>query len=143
MKTGFKYDVLIALGLIGFGVSLYLSISHYMGFVVPCTVTHACETVLTSKYSEVLGLPVAVWGSVFFTLLIGGSVLANHFLTFRRLVSTLVTVGVLVSLILLCIQFFVLKKVCQYCFTVDTLTIVIFLWDLNTNLVWKNFTDGH
>ncbi len=55
-----KYDIIIFFALIGFSVSLYLSVNHYMGYMVPCTITHGCEVVLTSKYSSILGIPVSV-----------------------------------------------------------------------------------
>ncbi len=133
MNTKHKYDVIVLFGLLGFAVSLYLSITHYLGFTVPCNVTHGCEIVLTSKYSVFLGLPVAVWGAGYFTAVIFSALLANHYLFWRRVVTVLLSVGALVSLGLLSIQFFVLKKVCQYCFTTDLTTLLLFFWDLNVN----------
>ena len=126
-----KYDIIVILALIGFGVSLYLSITHYLGYIVPCNVTHGCEVVLSSKYSMLLGLPVAVWGVGYFTSIIVSALLANRYASWRKILTVVLSLGGLVSLSLLSLQFFVIKKVCQYCFTVDTLSILLLLLDLN------------
>jgi len=131
-----KYDIIIILSLAGFGISLYLAITHYLGIAVPCSITQGCEAVLSSKYSSLLGLPLSVWGGVFFTGVIGSSLLANHYLKWQKLLKVLLGIGAVASLIFLSIQFFVLRQVCQYCATVDVLTVIIFLWDLN--IEYKN-----
>jgi len=126
-----KYDIIIVLALIALGVSLYLSITHYLSYTVPCNVTHGCEVVLSSKYATMLGLPLAVWGVAYCTAVIVSALLANHYQSWQKLLTILLSLGALASLAFLSIQFFVLKKVCQYCLTVDTLNLVIFLLDLN------------
>jgi uncharacterized membrane protein len=126
-----KYDIVIILALIGFGISLYLSITHYLGIAVPCSVTHGCEVVLSSKYSVLFGLPVAVWGVAYFTSVIISGLLANRYASWRKILTVILSLGGLVSLSLLSLQFFVIKKICQYCFTVDTLSILLLLLDLN------------
>ena len=60
---------LAALAYAGFVVAAYLTIVHYRGYVSPCYVVHGCEEVQTSKYSVILGVPVALAGAVFFGLL--------------------------------------------------------------------------
>lgn len=131
MHKKHKYDILVIMAVFGFAVSLYLAISHYMNFSVPCTVTKGCETVLSSKYAYFLGLPLSVWGCVYFVSVIITALMANHYKVWRYLLTYLVGVGALCSLVFLSIQFFVIKKVCQYCLTVDLLSIVIFLIDIN------------
>jgi len=131
MHKKHKYDIIVVLSLIGLGISLYLSITHYLGFTVPCNVTHGCETVLTSKYSVLFGLPLAVWGVAYFTSVIVSSLLANHYLFWKKALTIILGLGTLASLVFLSLQFFVIKKVCQYCFTTDTLSILLFILDLN------------
>jgi len=126
-----KHDIIVIISLIGFGISLYLTIYHYLGYVIPCNVTHGCETVLASKYSEVFGIPLSLLGMGYFTAVIFASLLANHYAQWQRLLSWLLGIGAVIALVLLGIQFFIIKKVCQYCFVTDTLSILIFLWDLN------------
>ena len=126
-----KHDIIVILAMIGFGVSMYLSFAHYLGYTVPCDVTHGCETVLTSKYSVMLGLPLAVWGVVYFSAVIVSALLANSYLLWKRILTGLLGLGTLSALFFLSLQFFVIKKVCQYCLTTDLLSILLFILDIN------------
>jgi len=131
MHQKHKYDIIVILAFVGAGISLYLAITHYLGFTVPCDLTHGCETVLNSKYSVFLGLPLAVWGVAYFSAVIISSLLANHYLVWQKILTLILGGGTLASLVFLSLQFFVIKKVCQYCFTTDTLSILLFILDLN------------
>jgi uncharacterized membrane protein len=126
-----KYDIIIILALICFGISLYLSITHYLNYAVPCSITHGCETVLTSKYSVLFGLPVAVWGVAYFTSVIIAGLLANRYALWGKVLTVILSLGALTSLSLLTLQFFVIKNICIYCFTTDSLSIILLLLDLN------------
>lgn len=131
MRTRHKHDAIVVLALLGFGVSLYLAITHYLGFAVPCDLTHGCETVLNSKYSVLLGLPLAVWGVAYFFSVIVCALLANHYSFWKTILAFLLALGALSSLVFLSLQFFVIKKICQYCLTTDLTGIILFLWDMN------------
>lgn len=126
-----KHDIIAVVSLLGFGISLYLAIYHYLGYSVPCTITHGCETVLSSQYATAFGLPLAVWGVGYFTLVIISALLANHYALWRRLLMALLSLGAVGSLGLLAIQIFILHNICQYCLAVDILNILLFLWNLN------------
>lgn len=131
MHRRHKYDIIAFLSLIGFADSVYLATSHYLGFTVPCDITKGCETVLSSQYSSFIGLPLSVWGIVFFTSVLGAALLANHYAIWRKILTWFLGLGALASLVLLAIQFFVIRQVCQYCLVTDLLTIVLFVLDLN------------
>ena len=131
MHKRHKYDIVVMLAVIGFGISLYLTITHYMGFVVPCNITHGCEVVLNSKYSMLLGFPLSLWGAVYFSSVILTALLANHYRAWQKTLTILLTFGGLSSLVFLSLQFFVIKKVCQYCLAVDLLSICLFILDMN------------
>ena len=126
-----KYDIIALLALISFGISLFLTIGHYLGYTVPCTVTHGCEVVLTSKYSMFLGLPLALWGVAYSTAVIFSALMANHYAAWRKILTGLLSLGALASLGFLSIQFFILKKICQYCLTTDLLNILLLILDIN------------
>ena len=70
MHKKHKHDIIAVLAILGFGISLYLAITHYFGFAVPCSITHGCEVVLSSKYSMFLGFPLSVWGVAYFIAII-------------------------------------------------------------------------
>lgn len=53
---------------IGLAISIYLTIVHYTSLQLACPDTGIinCENVLTSQYSMILGIPIAILGIVFF-----------------------------------------------------------------------------
>ena len=126
-----RYDIIVILAVVALSISLYLAFSHYLGFVVPCDITKGCETVLSSKYAMLLGLPLSVWGAGYFAAVIISALLANHYDTWKKLLTILLSVGAFCALIFLFLQFFVIKKVCQYCLTTDLLGLLILVLDLN------------
>jgi uncharacterized membrane protein len=51
-----------AVGLVGLGIAAYLTIVHYSGAAPVCALSHGCEVVQKSRYSELGGVPVALLG---------------------------------------------------------------------------------
>ncbi len=131
MHKRHKYDIVVLLAFLGFGVSVYLMASELFGFAVPCTITHGCNEVLKSKYANLFHIPLPVWGMVFYFGVAGAALLANHYTAWKKLLTSLLSVGALAALIFLYIQFFVLGKICQYCLTTDVLAVALLLLDLN------------
>src|SRR3989344_4887040 len=56
----------LILSLAGFVDSTYLTAKHFLGTPVPCSLLEGCETVLSSPYSVVAGIPVALFGSLLY-----------------------------------------------------------------------------
>lgn len=52
------------LAVVGLADSVYLTVSHYTKEPVPCSIVEGCETVLTSSYAELAGIPIAAFGAV-------------------------------------------------------------------------------
>ena len=112
----------------GFLISAYLTFVHYRGYVSPCYVMHGCEAVQTSKYSVILGVPLALLGTAFFAvmfylgiaLLTGSRVLVSH------VYKVLAFAGALAVIPLFLIQAVLLKAFCTYC--VATEAIMLLLW---------------
>jgi uncharacterized membrane protein len=107
----------IILGFFGFLDSLYLTIAHYRNLVPPCSVNFGCEKVLTSTFSMIGPIPMALMGVIFYMMIILLCLLVliegkKQFLKFFHFV---VLVGFLFSVVLFFIQFSVLKSFCQYC----------------------------
>jgi uncharacterized membrane protein len=131
MHRKHKHDIIVILAVLGFGISLYLAFAHYLGYTVPCDITHGCETVLNSKYSVLFGFPLGVWGVGYFTAVIISALLANSYSLWKKILTGLLLLGTLASLVFLSLQFFVIKKVCQYCLATDLLSILLFILDIN------------
>ena len=108
--------VLFILAIIGFADATYLTIKHYQNEIPNCVIG-GCESVLTSKYSEILGVPVSVLGIVDYLILL---ILIFLYFDLKREVflrSTffLSVFGFLASVWFTYLQAFVLKAFCQYC----------------------------
>ena len=131
MHRRHKHDIIVILSLLGFAVATYLTAAHYLNAPVVCDITKGCNEVLASKYSVLWGLPLAVWGMAFFAAVIICALLANHYAPWRKILTLALGCGSIAALVFLSLQFFVIKKICQYCLTTDLLTILLFVWDLN------------
>jgi uncharacterized membrane protein len=107
----------LLVALVGFADSTYLTIEHFQGVIPPCKVVEGCDTVLTSPYSEVFGIPVALGGSIFYLLVTIGAFayLESKNEKMLRLALLITVFGILASLWFLILQAFVLKAYCTYC----------------------------
>lgn len=131
MHKRHKYDIISILSVLALSISLFLAVSHFLGITVPCTVTGGCEEVLNSKYAVLLGIPLSVWGVLFFSFVFVLSMLSNHYLIARKILTYVLVLGSLGAASFLTLQFFVIKQVCQYCAVIDVLAIVTMLFDIN------------
>jgi len=120
---------LAALAYAGFVVSAYLTIVHFRGYVSPCYVVQGCETVQTSKYSVILGVPVALAGAVYFGLLFYFTVglLHSSALWLVRAFKVLSFLGALAVIPLFLLQAIVLKAFCSYCLATEVLMLAIWV----------------
>ncbi len=108
-----------AFAFIGFADSAYLTADHYIALPLPCTVTHGCETVLTSIYSMVGPIPLAVFGVafylalMFFALYLYTSDLVSH--RGALMLFGITSIGFGMSVIFELMQAFLIHAFCQYC----------------------------
>lgn len=107
----------LALAIVGFADSAYLTAEHLSGDLPSCSVIHGCGEVLTSKYATVGPVPVSALGVGYYVVLI---VLMVAFLdTGARLAihgaAWLTAAGFLGTLYFVYIQAFVLRAFCQFC----------------------------
>lgn len=65
--------VVAALSLAGLAVATYLSVEHVTGGVPACGVSAGCDTVTTSEYAVLMGVPVAIVGVVGYGALLLGT----------------------------------------------------------------------
>jgi hypothetical protein len=60
----------VALCLVGVGIAGYLTYVHYAGLRPICGISHGCETVQTSSYASLVGIPVALLGLITYVLIL-------------------------------------------------------------------------
>jgi uncharacterized membrane protein len=56
--------VAAVVAVVGLADSVYLTVHHLTAEPVPCSIISGCETVLTSPYAEIAGVPLAAFGAI-------------------------------------------------------------------------------
>jgi uncharacterized membrane protein len=128
---------ILIIALVGFADATYLSVEHFMGVIPPCSITGGCEKVLTSSYAVVLGIPVSLVGSVYYLLIVIGSLifleskhvakLEKHNSEILRISLFLTIPGFLASLWFTGAQIFIIHSYCAYCLGSAIITTILFV----------------
>jgi uncharacterized membrane protein len=121
------------LSLVGFGLSMYLTIEHFQNGHLPCpaNTTISCLKVTTSSVSEVFGIfPVALLGLIFYTAMVPIMwprlwYVRQRWVSWARL--AMVVSGVAFVLYLLGEELFNIKAICLWCTGVHVTTFLIFV----------------
>lgn len=124
----------------GFLDATYLTVSHYLGTELSCTLTGGCGTVTTSKYSMIGAIPVALLGSLYYlTMLISSLVYLDtkHELA-RKIITFLPFTGLIASIYFVALQLFVIKAICQYCMGSAITSTVLFIFALIVLIKYNN-----
>ena len=97
----------------GIGVAGYLTYVHYAGLHPVCGTSHGCETVQTSSYAYLAGIPVALLGLITYALIMAAAQTrtASGFLASYLL--TLIGAGF--SLYLTYRELFTIHALCSWC----------------------------
>lgn len=111
-----------ALALVGTGIAAYLTYARYAHVTIACS-TGGCETVQSSDYAEIVGIPVAVLGlagylAIFATALFRGELA-------RVVGAGLALGGLIFSLYLILVQVFAIEAFCQWCLASDAVMLVL------------------
>jgi uncharacterized membrane protein len=117
--------ILVVLDVIGLLVAGYLSVVELGGGVPVCGPLHGCETVATSQYARIGGIPVAVFGVVLSLVLVTFAVawIRTDDPILLDLHCGLSLIGVVFEVYFLTLQVFVIRAVCIWC-TLYGLTLV-------------------
>ncbi|HUR97553.1 MAG TPA: vitamin K epoxide reductase family protein [Pyrinomonadaceae bacterium] len=112
-----KLPVLGAIiALAGLVDAAYLTVHHLTAEPVPCNIVAGCETVLTSSYAQIGGIPLAAFGAAAYFIAFSLALLAAFG---NRMMWTLFGVQVvlmsLFTLWLLYLQGYVIGAFCQFC----------------------------
>ncbi len=123
----------------GFLDATYLTVSHYLGTDLSCTLTNGCGTVTTSKYSTIGSIPVALLGSFYYlTMLISSFVYLDTKNEFSKKIITLLPfTGLLASIYFVALQLFVIHAICQYCMGSAITSTTLFVFALIAFIKYK------
>lgn len=103
----------------GIGVAGYLTWAHFADSQVICVAGGGCETVQTSSYSELAGVPLALLGLLSYTAIL--ALIAWDAPLARLGAAALAVVGLLFGLYLIAVQLFVIDATCVWCMANDAL----------------------
>lgn len=124
--------------LIGFVDATYLTIKNIRGESIECSLTYGCNTVTSSIYAEIFGIPVALFGAIYYLSVI---LLSVFFLDKKKeytlyIISKLTWIGLIASAYFIFIQAFVLRAWCQYCIVSAITSTLLFI--IGTIYINKN-----
>jgi uncharacterized membrane protein len=125
-----RRQALALLAVVGILIALYLTL-YKVGVIglLSCSIG-SCETVNTSKWSLLLGVPVAAWGlGAYVALLVlalaGSSEAREESVMIARLLVALAGWSALFSAWLTYLELFVIHAICIWCLTSALLWVVI------------------
>jgi uncharacterized membrane protein len=122
---------MIALTVLGLGVAGYLTYVHYSGATPVCSIKgNPCSQVQKSRYSELIGIPVALIGLIGYILILG-SLLVRESEMSRFVTACLTLGGFGFSAYLTYREIFTLEKICEWCVSsavIVTVLMVLAIW---------------
>lgn len=129
--NGLFRKVSIGLAATGLVDSLYLTWVKFTGKYALCGPIGDCESVNSSIYSEVYGIPIALLGAlayliILLLLLLEGNIIFGRE-NARLAVFGISLVGVIYSIYLTYIEVIVLKAICPYCVLSAIILVILFL----------------
>jgi uncharacterized membrane protein len=128
-KGSAKLPILAAIvALVGIYDSVYLTIHHFTGEKVPCSLVTGCEQVLSSQYAEMFGIPTAAFGVLAYFLVFSLAILAAY--GNKKMWSAFglfVSVMLIFTAYLVYLQAYVIGAFCQFCLISAITTTSLFL----------------
>lgn len=124
------------ISLLGFLDATYLTVEFFRGVIPNCGNFTGCETVTTSPYSAIGGVPVALFGALYYLSIFLGVMLYVDQRDVRVLqwVSRFTVAGLLASAVFVYLQVAVIGAWCLYCVAsavTSTLLFALGMWVLS------------
>lgn len=122
--------------ILGIADSWYLAAHEITNTALSCGIGTAtlsgCNVVAQSPYSRLFGIPLGVYGLIFYgvILLFTGVLYATHTRYLTRILFAIAVAGMLLSFYFAGLQIFVIKAICIYCFGSFLLSVGIFVTTL-------------
>jgi uncharacterized membrane protein len=105
--------VIAVLCVLGIGIAGYLTYVHYAGLKVLCLSSGGCETVQSSSYAKLDGIPVAVLGLAGYIGILGSLAVRGE--AGRLAGFGVALIGFGYSMYLTYRELFTIKAICQWC----------------------------
>ena len=125
------YRVSIALVVLGLAVSIYMTIYKVLNADAMCLGSGDCSTVNASRYSEVNGIPVAVFGVIGYLAILATHYFENRNRFFKQnstlMIFGMALTGFIFTVWLIYVEVAILKALCPFCVTSQTAMTIIFI----------------
>lgn len=140
MNDGTLRASLVFFSLLGLADSVYLAMSEISGTALTCDIQglDGCNQVAQSPYSHLFGIPLGVYGVLFY-----GALFVLAFLIFRfrssffsRALLFIAALGALLSLWFIYIQAVLIKALCVYCLGSAVLSFLLLPF---AYIAWRRF----
>lgn len=126
-----RRQLIALLAVVGACIATYLTL-YKIGVIgtLSCSIG-SCETVNTSKWSRLIGIPIAAWGlgyylTVLVMAFVGMQPRFEESPGFARALLAVTTVGLLVSGYLTALELFVIHAICMWCVISAIIAATIF-----------------
>lgn len=145
-KTRFQIRiVLLVFALLGLGLSLFLVYEYSQPEPIGCVISigadNSCETVRQSPYSKLLGIDLPIYGTLFFlsvnTVLIYFLVRKIGFKGYDKILTALLTFGILFETVYTYIQVAILNAICSWCILTEMTVFCLFIINLVENFTYR------
>jgi uncharacterized membrane protein len=124
----------LVLGLIGIGISFYTVILHNQIKAGGGCGAGDCEAVIGSKYGALFGIPVGVFGMLFYAVIILLSIVTKESTATARQIAAqrliVSSFGLASALAFFYISHMVIRAFCPYCMATHTTTLLVFIVSL-------------
>jgi uncharacterized membrane protein len=115
---------ILVLAVIGTGVATYLTYVHYQGLNVICS-NSGCETVQSSRYAKLAGIPVATLGLAGYLGILGSLLIKGEL--GRMAGFGIALIGFMFSLYLTYRELFTIHAICEWCVSSAVLMTLLFI----------------
>jgi uncharacterized membrane protein len=125
------YRASVALAVLGLLVSIYMTVYKVTSNNAMCLGSGDCSTVNASRYSEVNGIPVAIFGVIGYLAILATHYFENRNSFFKQnsalMIFGMALTGFLFTVWLIYVEVAILKAICPFCVTSQTAMTIIFM----------------
>ena len=125
------YRISVALVVLGLLVSIYMTIYKVTSNNAMCLGSGDCSTVNASSYSEVNGIPVAVFGVLGYAAILATLYFENRNNFFKQngtlMVFGMALTGFIFTAWLIYVEVAIIKALCPFCITSQVAMTIIFI----------------
>lgn len=131
--------VILVVALLGFTDAAYITIEHFRGVIPPCTLVSGCETVLTSPYANIFGMPVSLLGMIYYLVIAVGvfAYLDSRKTSILKWTLSLTVIGLIMSVWFIIVMAFIVQAWCLYCLGSAVSSVLLFIL---ANIVFRKYT---